>query len=42
MNLSLIDKTALAFMQKFDRILDRQYVVVALIIDVINHGRQCG
>ena len=42
MHLSLIDQATLALVNKLDRILDRQDVVVPIVIDVINHGREGG
>ena len=39
-HLALIDQTALVLVHEFDRVLDRENVIVALLVDLVEHRRE--
>src|SRR5690606_36716776 len=41
-DLALVHDAVLVIVKEFDRILDRQYVIVAIDIDLIDHGGKRG
>src|SRR3546814_1940520 len=40
-NFALVDQTLLRLMDELDRVLDRQDMPVFVLVDVIDHRRQC-
>ena len=40
--LALVDHALLVLVQVLDRVLDRDHVLVAFLVDLVQHRRQCG
>ena len=41
MHLALVDQRLLGFVYELDRVLDRQYVIGLVLVDVIDHRGKC-